>query len=117
FCDAWRNDLLARTWEALAQAQPTFHEVLRLRAAHPKMPSPQLAGHLGQALGKPCTADGVRQALRRARGWFAELLLEEVARSLESPSAEEIEQELRELDLLEYCRPALERYARRRRKE
>ena len=37
------------------------------------------------------------------------LLLDEVTHSLERPAAEELEQELVELGLLDYCRPALER--------
>ena len=36
--------------------------------------------------------------------------VKEVARSLEGATAERIEQELQDLGLLEYCRPALERH-------
>ena len=35
--------------------------------------------------------------------------MDEIVHSLEEPSAEEIEQELIELGLLDYCRPALKR--------
>ena len=51
----------------------------------------------------------VRKLLHRARKLFADLLVEEVARSLGTPDAEPLEQELMDLDLLEYCRSALER--------
>jgi RNA polymerase sigma factor (sigma-70 family) len=108
----WRDDLLARTWQALAQAHPTSHAVLRFRAEHDRMPSAAMAGPLSHALGKPLTADGIRQALRRARERFADLLIEEVAQSLESPTVAELEQELRELNLLSYCQPALQRRGR-----
>jgi hypothetical protein len=37
------------------------------------------------------------------------LLLQEVAYSLAAPLAEDVEEELRELDLLVYCRSALDR--------
>jgi hypothetical protein len=80
--------------------------VLRARAAHPDLPSGELARRLGERLGKPLTAAGVRQALKRARELFAELLLEQVAHSLERPTPEEIEAELAELNLLTYVRPA-----------
>ena len=54
-------------------------------------------------------AGGVRQTLHRARERFADLLLDEVIQSLDHPDAERLEQELIDLALLEYCRPALER--------
>jgi RNA polymerase sigma-70 factor (ECF subfamily) len=111
FRDAWREQLLARAWEALAAAQPTYFAALRCRASHARLPSPRLAEHLSRATGKPFTADGARQALHRARAKFAELLLDEVAQSLEAPTAEEVEQELRDLDLLAYCQTALGRKA------
>jgi hypothetical protein len=45
--------------------------------------------------------------LHRARKKFAELLVAEVARSLQTPGPEALEQELCALDLLGYCRSAL----------
>ena len=53
----------------------------------------------------------MRQTLCRARALYADLLLSEVARSLRSPTCEEVEDELRVLNLLSYCRPALDRRA------
>jgi RNA polymerase sigma-70 factor (ECF subfamily) len=73
------------------------------------MRSPQLAEQLTARLGRPFTAAGVRQTLHRAREKFADLLLDELAHSLEYPQAEQLAQELVELGLLDYCRPALER--------
>jgi RNA polymerase sigma-70 factor (ECF subfamily) len=107
FDATWRETLLARAWEALARARPTFHAVLRLRAAQPDMTSAEMAQRLSQQLGKPCTPDGVRQNLRRARDAFADLLVAEVAHSLQCPTAERIEDELADLNLLVYCRAAL----------
>ena len=40
---------------------------------------------------------------------FAELLLDEVTHALDNPTSEELERELADLSLLDYCRPALER--------
>lgn len=68
-----------------------------------------MAERLGSLLAKPLTADGVRQLLHRAREKFAAFLLDDVAQSLQNPSNEELEQELIDLNLLEYCRPDLER--------
>ena len=109
FDEAWREELLARTWAALAVQQPTYYAVLRFRADHPKMASHDMARPLTSQLGKPMTPDGVRQTLRRARELFTELLVDEVGHSLREPTLEKLEEELLGLNLLVYCRPALER--------
>jgi hypothetical protein len=57
----------------------------------------------------PVSEAGVRQTLHRAREKFADLLLEEVARELDDPTPERLEEELSELSLLDQCRAALER--------
>jgi RNA polymerase sigma-70 factor (ECF subfamily) len=106
---AWRDELLGRAWAALAQAHPAGHEVLRFRAENPDLSSADMASALAERQGRPLTAEGVRQALHRARERFADLLLDEVAHSLESPTPEALAEELGELGLLDYCRPALGR--------
>jgi DNA-directed RNA polymerase specialized sigma24 family protein len=116
FLDKWREELLARTWEALAKAQEEsgqpYHTVLRCKTKNPELRSAQLAEQVGAQVGKAYTEAGLRQLLHRARERFAQLLVEEVARSLETSGTAKLEQELIELNLLDYCRPALERRAR-----
>jgi RNA polymerase sigma-70 factor (ECF subfamily) len=113
FVESWCDELLARTWATLARVEAEtgqpFYAVLRFRADHPELRSPQLAEQLAPRLGRRFTAAGVRQTLHRAREKFADLLLEEVTQSLESPTAEQLEEELVELGLLDYCRLALRR--------
>jgi hypothetical protein len=58
-------------------------------------------------VGKAFTIAGTRQLLHRARKRFAELLLDEVARSLPTSAPDHLEQELIDLNLLHYCRSAL----------
>jgi RNA polymerase sigma factor (sigma-70 family) len=99
FRQSWRDELLARTWQELAQAEPSYFTVLHFRAAHPDMPSDKMVGELAPQLGKPLTAPGVRQKLHRARKRFSNLLLQQVAASLELPTPGAIHEELRELDL------------------
>ena len=113
FLEKWRDDLLARSWTHLSEieeqtGQP-FYTVLRFRAAHPELSSGEIAEQLSAPLGKPLTAAGIRQTLHRARERFADLLVEEVAETLAEPTPGQIEQELLELGLVEYCRPALQR--------
>lgn len=100
----WREHLLNRAWAALAEAQPTYHAVLRFRAENPDLRSAEMAQRLSEQLGQPLTDAAVRQTLHRAREKFAHLLREEVAHSLHECPKEEVEQELAELELLEYCR-------------
>jgi RNA polymerase sigma-70 factor (ECF subfamily) len=113
FARSWREELLARAWEGLAELEQNtgtpYHAVLRFRLDHPEMHSPEMATHLSAQLGKRVSATSVRVLLHRARETFAELLLDAVVGSLEDPSPEEAEQELIELGLLDYCRSALRR--------
>jgi RNA polymerase sigma-70 factor (ECF subfamily) len=118
FLESWRAELLDRTWEALGRIQlqtgQLFYTVLRFRADHPEMRSAQMAKQLGAQLGKPFTAAAFRQTLHRARERFVDLLFDEVLQALEEPTAEALEQELIDLNLLEYCQEALERFRRSR---
>jgi RNA polymerase sigma-70 factor (ECF subfamily) len=113
FLASWREELLLRAWEALAQVQQDsggpYYTVLHSKSAHPEIRSAEMAARLTNELGKPFTEAGVRQLLHRARDKFAELLLEEVARSLPGASPAEREQELIELGLLDYCKSPLKR--------
>ena len=109
FITSWREELINRAWQALAEAQPVFHAVLLLHVQNPELPSPQMAQQLAARLGKPFTAGNVRVTLHRARERFADLLLDEVAHSLEMPAETELVQELTDLRLLSLCRPALVR--------
>jgi RNA polymerase sigma-70 factor (ECF subfamily) len=109
FLESWRQELLERSWRALSEANPAYHAVLLWRVDHPEMSSAQGADSLTSQLGKPITAAWVRKTLQRAQEKYAELLLDEVVQSLAEHRPEALLQELRELDLLKYCRSALER--------
>ena len=113
FLEGWRGELLNRAWKALAEheektGQP-FHSVLRLRAEKADLRSTALAVELSAKLNRPLTSDGVRQTLHRAREKFAEILLGEVAQTLVSPTLADLEQELIDVELHQYCAPALDK--------
>jgi RNA polymerase sigma-70 factor (ECF subfamily) len=114
FLRQWREELLDRAWESLERFErrtgQAYYTVLRFRAEHPQLASAELADRLTARDGKPLTAAGVRQTLHRAREKYAEMLVEEVARSLQTTEPERVEQELIDLGLLEYCRPAVVRH-------
>lgn len=109
FDSSWKEELLDRTWRALAAANPAYHAVLAAHAEQPDLPSPEMALLLQERLGRDANADWVRKTKQRAHEKFATLLLEEVSSSLEGASDAELEQELKALDLLRYCRTALQR--------
>jgi RNA polymerase sigma-70 factor (ECF subfamily) len=117
FLKRWREELLNRTWEALAALErksgQVFYSVLRYRAEHPEARSAQMAREVGARLGKPLTDAGVRQTLHRAREKFADLLVDEVRHSLQTTDPARVEQELIDLDLLPYCRSAFDRATRK----
>jgi RNA polymerase sigma factor (sigma-70 family) len=114
FLATWRSNLLNQTWEALAEVgretgQP-LHTVLHYRAGNPEMRSAAMAESLSTALGKKVSAEWVRKWLHLGREKFAELLLREVAFSLHEPTPDAVEQELIDLELYQYCKPALDEW-------
>src|SRR5262249_37905763 len=109
FVASWREELLEKTWNALERHNPTYKAALALRVQEPDLPSPKMAELLSAQLGKPIAAPLVRKALQRAHEKFADLLIDEVAASLEAATPVELEQELIELDLLRFCKSALAR--------
>jgi RNA polymerase sigma-70 factor (ECF subfamily) len=117
FMASFREEVLARTWEALAENErhsgKPYHTVLHLKIQHPHLPGPELTERLSAALGRPIADAAARQTLHRARAQFADLLLDEVSRTLGAPNHEELSQELSELRLLDYCKSALERRAKK----
>jgi RNA polymerase sigma-70 factor (ECF subfamily) len=113
FLSTWRRELLNRAWQSLKADETKKHQpyytLLRLRLEHPvdELSSAQLAKRLETQFGKPFSSDNVRKLLQRARERLARYLLDEVAQSLQEPTTSELEQELRDLGLLGYCRSAL----------
>jgi RNA polymerase sigma-70 factor (ECF subfamily) len=117
FEQLWKAELLDRAWEGMAREEEagggSAYTVLRLKAEEPGLTAAEIAARLPPRQGRPVTAQGVRQTLHRARERFALLLLDEVARSLPADTREEMEEELTALSLLPYCRPVLDRWARK----
>src|ERR1051326_4782632 len=114
FLESWRDELLARAWTRLEahekeHGQP-FYSILKFRADNPEMKSVRMAQELTRYLSRELTSAGVRQIIHRARERFAELLLEDVAHSLTTPTRERLEEELMDLGLLDYCKAVLDQH-------
>lgn len=109
---SWREMLIERALADLEREQPRkkhdLYTVLSCRMDHKEMRSHELAAVLSKNLTKPVTAGWVRKRLFQARRRFAQLLIDEVALSLEEPTRENIEEELADLGLLAYCVEILE---------
>lgn len=108
----WRSTVLHSTWGALkkfeqANTGNVFYSVLKLRSENPELNSTALAQLLGAQTGTTYTAANVRQQVHRAKFRFAQLLVEEVAHSLDWPLPDEVEQELIDLGLIKYVREYL----------
>jgi DNA-directed RNA polymerase specialized sigma24 family protein len=116
FVESWRHELINRAWATLALHQrrtnQPYYDILRLRVDHPELSSSQMAEVLSCQLDKLVAEGWVRQTLHRAREKFVDLILTEVRDSLENPSDEELEGELIDMGLLDFCRKGLKRCGR-----
>jgi RNA polymerase sigma-70 factor (ECF subfamily) len=111
FIEKWKEELLARAWEALEKSQAEtgqpYYTCLRCKTDQPEIHSAQLAEEVSAQLGKQVSAESARQILHRARKRFAELLVDEVSHSLETAEPGQVAEELIELGLMSYCRSAV----------
>jgi RNA polymerase sigma factor (sigma-70 family) len=111
FVEKWKEELFSRTWETLQKNQEEsgqpYYTALRCKTDQPKLRSVQLATQVSAQIGRPLTGESMRQLLHRARRRFAELLVDEVARSLETADPDRVTEELIELGLMSYCRGAV----------
>jgi RNA polymerase sigma-70 factor (ECF subfamily) len=110
---SWREELLAKGWAALAKVEQStgtpYYTVLRYRSEHPDDRSQDIAEALDGKVKKQLTSSSVRVLIHRAREVLADQVLDLVLDSIDNASLEECEQELIDLNLLEYCKPALQR--------
>jgi RNA polymerase sigma-70 factor (ECF subfamily) len=106
FQASWRDEILARVWSLLEASHAQSYQVLRYKAEHPDATSDDIARRLSDSHGAETSAANIRQVLHRARERFSNLLLQEVAHSLDDPTDEAVDEELIELGLYQYCRRA-----------
>jgi len=113
FLTSLREELLARSWDALAKFEKEsgalYHTVLKHKTENPEARSAQIAADLGARLGRSFTESGMRQLLHRARDKFVDLLLEEAVILSDFAGDDKLEDLLSDLQLIEYCRTALDK--------
>lgn len=108
----WRTCLLERAWQTLESHEREHPEsllftVLRMEADHPDRTSDEQAAALSRRLGKSYRADAFRKQVSRARRMFAQFIVAEIRLTLEQPTADDIEDELNNLNLMKYVRSHL----------
>jgi RNA polymerase sigma-70 factor (ECF subfamily) len=110
---SWRDELLAKGWTALSQIEKStgtpYYTILRFRSENPDLRSQDIAAQLNSKVQKPLNSNSVRVLIHRARELLAEHVLDMVLDSIDNASLEDCEEELIDLNLLEYCRSALDK--------
>jgi RNA polymerase sigma factor (sigma-70 family) len=109
---AWRKSIIDGAFQELADYQRKhalsgnhFATIIRMLIDHPEEDSEQLAARLAEKTGQTIRADAFRKQVSRARRKFAELLVQEIERSLlNEATPERIEEELIELRLMPFVR-------------
>lgn len=113
FNKVWSDELLKKAWAGLAQLEertgrPLF-TVMQVKVENPELKSPQIAELVSEKTGKELSTGNARVILHRAREQFADLLVDEVQQSLKTDDVDRVADELRDLNLYSYCKPAIER--------
>ncbi|MCA9161586.1 MAG: hypothetical protein KDA62_01355 [Planctomycetales bacterium] len=108
----WQRCVLDQAWRGLFHYQRRhngnlFHTVLKKRSDHAELTDAAVAELVAAETGQPLSPEAFRKQLSRARRMFAELIVEEIARTLESPTPERVEDELVATGLMTYVKPFL----------
>jgi len=115
FALTWREEVLSMAWARLEELEDEtgrpWNSVLRARIDHPDKSSGELAAIVNGRTRHGISEGNYRVLLHRAREKFADVLVEQVAHTLQEPTPAELEQELAELQLLEFCQEAIGRAA------
>jgi len=108
----WRRIVLSGVWEALENHQREHpgnlgYTVLRTLVDHPREDSGQLAARVSRLCGRTIQPEAFRKQVSRARRLFAELLVSEIASTLDDPTPLKVEEELIDLDVMKYVQSFL----------
>lgn len=100
----WRSCLLDSAWRKLEQHQRKSsgnfaYSCLKISVDFPDNDSNRLAERLSESTGVATSATAFRKQLSRARKRFSELIRNEIANTLDEPTAEFIDAEIAELGL------------------
>ncbi len=100
----WREGLLERAWRSLerkehAEPNSPVYSVLHLATVNPNATPTMLVVQINTEFGITVDEEKVRETLPVARAMFAQLVADEVAETLESPSSDDVKREINQLGL------------------
>ncbi len=100
----WREGLLERAWRAMERQEhmspnPPVYSVLHYSTANRDASPQQLSSVIESETGIELDASEVNTILPQARATFAQLVADEVAETLESPTGEDVKREIGQLGL------------------
>jgi hypothetical protein len=100
----WREGLLERAWRALERMEhstpdPPVYSVLHYSTANREASPDQLASIIQSETGIEIGAGSIDTILPEARAVFAQMVADEVAETLESPTGEDVKREIGQLGL------------------
>ena len=100
----WREGLLERAWRSLerlehAKPEVPLFSVLHSATANPQATPEMLVVQIATDNGIQTDAATIRSTLPEARAIFAQLVADEVAETLESPSGDQVKEEIQLLGL------------------
>ncbi len=100
----WREGLLERAWRSLERMEhstpdPPVYSVLHYSTANREASSDQLASIIQSETGVEIDAETVQSILPESRALFAQMVADEVAETLESPTGEDVKREIGQLGL------------------
>ena len=100
----WREGLLERAWRAMerqepADPEPPVYSLLHYATANRQATPEELASIISENVDVEIDARSVQETLPHARALFAQLVADEVAETLESPTGEDVKREIGQLGL------------------
>jgi hypothetical protein len=100
----WRECLLERAWRSLerfehANSDLPVYSVLFAMKSQPKSTTTDLANQVSKELGRPVDEETVNRAIKAAQPMFAQLIADEVVETLESPTKDDVKEEIKRLGL------------------
>lgn len=117
FATSWREEALDLAWAKLEELEEEsgrpWYAVLRAKIDHPELNSAQLAESVSRKTNQSISEANYRVLLHRSREKFAEILVEQVAQTLAVADEMHLQEELAELQLLEFCQSAIAQVAAR----
>ncbi len=100
----WREGLLERAWRSLertehANPQSPVYSVLHVATLNPQATPAMLAVQINSELGIQVSEEAAVATLPAARALFAQMVADEVAETLETPTSDDVKREIKQLGL------------------